>query len=214
MENNNLNLKIFKNGLITGLILQFAIGPVFFFILNLTLYRTIFDGFMGVLAVTIVDYLYITLAVFGIGRLLEKDKIKNIFGFISSIVLIIFGFILIKNITSEVYSININQTNLFESFSSVFFITIFNPMTIIFFTSLFTAKVIEYKYTKKNLLIFGLSTGLATIIFMGFSVILFSFLKENVPLILIQILNFTVGCLLIIYGILRLVKIFKNKYAK
>jgi len=42
-------LKIFGNGLATGLILQLAIGPVFFFIINLSLQRSLIDGLVGVL---------------------------------------------------------------------------------------------------------------------------------------------------------------------
>ena len=84
-------MKIFINGLTTGLILQLAIGPVFFFIANVTIQRTIFDGLAGVLAVTFVDYFYITLAILGIGKLLENNKVKRTFGIISSVVLAIFG---------------------------------------------------------------------------------------------------------------------------
>ena len=70
-------MKIFKNGLMTGLVLQLAIGPVFFFIVNLTLQRTIFDGLAGALAVTLGDYFYITLSILGIGKLLERQQIKK-----------------------------------------------------------------------------------------------------------------------------------------
>ena len=62
-------MKEFKNGLLTGLTLQLAIGPVFLFIANLTLQKSTLDGLAGVVAVTIVDYLYITLSILGIGRL-------------------------------------------------------------------------------------------------------------------------------------------------
>ena len=72
--------KIFGNGLATGLILQLAIGPVFFFIINLVLQRTFWDGLAGVFAVTLVDYFYITLAIVGIGKLLERKKLNKIFG--------------------------------------------------------------------------------------------------------------------------------------
>lgn len=206
-------MKIFKNGLITGLLFQLALGPVFFFIINLTLQKTIFDGLVAVMAVTIVDYFYITLAIVGIGKLFKKQKIKKIFGIISSIVLIIFGIIIIKNITGENIStiINTNSTSLFSSFASVFLLTISSPLTIVFFTSLFATKAIEYNYTKRELFIFGFSTGLATLIFMGTSVIIFSLIKESVPVTLIQILNLAVGCLLIGYGGIRLVKVLKNR---
>ncbi len=207
-------MKIFRNGLATGLVLQLAIGPVFFFIINLALQRSFFDGLVGVLAVTIVDYFYITLAIFGIGKLLENKKIKKIFGIISSIVLIIFGVVIIKGIIGGAIStvIDTNSTNLFSSFVSVFLLTISSPLTIVFFTSIFTAKALEYNYIKKELLIFGFGTGLATFLFMGTSVILFSLIKEGIPILLIQILNLVVGCLLIGYGGIRFVKVYKKNY--
>jgi threonine/homoserine/homoserine lactone efflux protein len=107
------------------------------------------------MAVTIVDYLYITLAILGIGKLLERKKIKKVFAIISSIILIIFGLMIIKNITSIGIINNIDSSsNLWISFISVFFLTISSPMTIVFFTSLFATKAIEYNYNKNELLIF------------------------------------------------------------
>lgn len=204
-------LEILKNGLFTGLLLQLAIGPVFFFIINLALQKTLLDGLMGALAVTIVDYIYITLSTFGIGKLLENEKIKKIFGIVSSIVLIIFGIIIIKGaINSGISEAVISTTNLFSSFSSVFLLTISSPITIVFFTSLFSAKAVEYNYTKKELYLFGLGTGLATLIFMGSSVLIFSLLKGTIPTIVIQILNMIVGALIIGYGTIRLVKLLKK----
>ena len=206
-------MKEFKNGLLTGLTLQLAIGPVFFFIINLALQKTILDGFAGVLGVTLVDYFYIALAIFGIGKLLKNKRFKKIFGAVSSIVLVIFGFLIIKSILgSEVIRSNsISSTNLLQSFSSVFLLTISSPMTIVFFTSLFTAKAVEYNYTKKELYLFGLGTGFATLLFMGSSVIVFSLIKGAVPIVLIQILNSIVGCLLIGYGIIRLTRVITKK---
>ncbi len=201
-------MKILKNGLITGLLLQLAIGPVFFFIINLTLQKTILDGLAAVIGVTMADYCYIILAVFGIGKLLERRYIKRIFGILSSIVLIGFGIFIITTLMGGNISntVDASSTNLLSSFTTTFLLTISSPLTIVLFTGLFAAKAIEYRYTKKELFIFGLGTGLATLLFMGTSVILFSFLKEAIPIIVIQILNFIVGCLLISYGGIRLIK--------
>ncbi|MDP4008295.1 MAG: LysE family transporter [Candidatus Peregrinibacteria bacterium] len=205
-------MRVFANGLLTGLILQTAIGPVFFFIINLALQRSLYDGLVAVAAVTLVDYFYISLAILGIGKLLEKKKIKKAFGIISSLVLIIIGIIIIKNIPTEIGTpeLTTNSSSLLTSFSSVFFLTISNPMTIVFFTGVFSAKAIEYNYTKHQLWIFGLSVGLATFLFMGSSVIVFSLLKKPVPILLIQTLNVIVGCLLILYGAIRLKPVLKN----
>lgn len=203
-----MSIKEFKNGLLTGLTLQLAIGPVFFFIMNLAIQRSIFDGFAGVLAVTTVDYLYITLSILGIGKLLERPQFKKIFGIISSIVLIIFGGIILNGVigSSIANSSITSESNIFASFSSVFLITISSPMTIVFFTSLFTAKALEYKYTKRQLVLFGFGTGFATFLFMGSSVLIFSLLRNSVPVLLMQVLNGLVGILLVGYGLQRLYK--------
>ena len=84
-------------------------------------------------------------------------------------------------------------------------------MTIVFFTSLFTAKAVEYNYAKRELLLFGFGTGMATLLFMGTSVLVFSLIKGNIPVLLIQILNLIVGCLLIGYGVVRFVKVVNNR---
>jgi threonine/homoserine/homoserine lactone efflux protein len=198
-------MKVFKNGLMTGMVLQLAVGPVFFFIVNLALQKTIIDGFAGAIAVTLADYVYITLAIVGIGKLLEHKKVKKIFGILSSVVLMIFGIIMIKGIINSNIDTNatINSANVLTSFISVFLLTISSPLTIVMWTSLFAAKTIEYNYTKKDLFIFGFSTGLATLLFMSCAVILFSFIRGSVPVQLIQLLNLIVGCLLIGYGGIR-----------
>lgn len=84
MSKSNTKSSIIKNGLTTGIVLQLAIGPVFFYIINLSLQKTMLDGLVAALAVTIVDYLYIALAIFGVGKLLEHPKIKRGFGIVSS----------------------------------------------------------------------------------------------------------------------------------
>ncbi|MBI5203317.1 MAG: LysE family transporter [Nitrospirae bacterium] len=205
-------MKIFRSGLSTGLLLQLAIGPVFFFVVNLTIQKTVLDGFVAVLAVTIVDYIYITLAILGVGKLLENKKIKKIFGIISSAVLIIFGWIIIKGVIESgiTTSANAISSNLFASFTSVFVLTISSPLTIVFFTSLFATKAVELNYTKPELLIFGLSTGSATFIFLGASVILFSIIGGAIPAMVIKLLNIFVGLVLIGYGIVRIVKAIQN----
>lgn len=207
-----MKLKALKNGLLTGLFLQLALGPVFFFIINLTLQRSLFDGFVGALAITIVDYIYITLSILGVDALLKNKKAKKVFGIISSIVLIIFGGVIIKNLIDSGVgvAVDIDSISLLSSFVTVFLLGISSPMTIIFFTSLFTAKAIEYSYKNQELILFGAGTGLATFLFMSVSAVLVSLLKGVIPLFLIQSLNVVVGCLLIGYGAVRLVKVLKT----
>jgi threonine/homoserine/homoserine lactone efflux protein len=202
------------DGFLTGLILQIAIGPVFFLILNISLQKSFVDGLFAVIAVTFVDYLYIALAVAGVGKLLEKTKIKLTLGVISSLVLSIFGIIMILSISrsNPIDSPNsLIESNYIASFISAFILTISSPLTIVFWTSLFATKAIERGYAQNQLLWFGAAAGLATLLFLGSSVTLFSIIRASIPLALLRILNTAVGLLLIVYGMIRLGKIVKKK---
>ena len=201
---------IILNGFLTGLILQIAIGPIFFFILNLSLQRTVIDGLLAVMAVTLADYIFITFAVLGVGKLLEKPKIKFTLGMVSSLVLVLFGIIMIVSISpsSQISSHNnLIESNYISSFISAFLLTISSPLTIVFWTSLFAAKAIEKGYTQNQLIFFGIAAGLATLVFLGSAVTLLSIMRTSIPMTLLSVVNIAVGSLLIIYGVIRLCKI-------
>ncbi|PIX61910.1 hypothetical protein CO057_03990 [Candidatus Uhrbacteria bacterium CG_4_9_14_0_2_um_filter_41_50] len=204
---NKSKIKIFGHGLLTGLILQCAsIGPVSLYIFNLTIEKTLLDGLIAASAVTLVDCSYITLTVLGLGKLLENKKIKKSLGIISSTILILLGVIAIHSSFSENGSIEIldSTSDLLYSFTSTLLLTTFNPLTIIFYMGVFSAKAIEYDYPRKELLIFGLSVGSATFVFLGLLVILLSVIKGVIPFLAIFILKIIIGCLLIAYGFVRL----------
>ena len=201
---------VFLNGFLTGLLLQVAIGPVFFFILNIALQRTVVDGLFAVTAVTLVDYLFIALAVLGVGTLLEKPKIKFVLGLVSSAVLVLFGIAMILKAGQagmENSPPAILESNYFNSFMAAFVLTASSPLTIVFWTSLFAAKAIEKGYQKEELVCFGIAAGFATCLFLGGSVALFSMVRTSIPYALLSISNMAVGALLIAYGVVRALKI-------
>lgn len=199
------SMGIILNGILTGLAFQIAIGPVYIFIVNIALKKTVMDSVAAVLGVAIADYFYILLAIVGVGKLLESNIIKKTFGIISSVALIVIGFFLILTTPAEIEILATEKVvaTPFSSFLTVFFMTLSNPLTILFFTGVFSVKIIEFDYNNIQLWIFGASTGLATILFIGASVIIFSFLSKSVPLKFIQIMNMISGGLIIIYGLLR-----------
>ena len=201
------------NGLLTGLFLQLALGPVFFYIFGITVDSNYINGLSGILAVTIVDYLYIVLSLIGIGRLLQKDKIKKIFGSVSSVILMLFGLMMLYkglvfiNDAGHAGSVAWTPVN---SFTSCFILTVSSPLTIVFWTSAFSAKAIEKNYEKKHLVIFGIGTGLSTFLFLSLSMMILSLVKSTIPGLIVQILNCMVGFVLIYYGITRTIKTIRD----
>ena len=75
-------MKPLLKGLFTGLFLQLAIGPVFFFILGITINSNFINVLSAITAVTLVDYIYIALSLLGLSKIIEKEKIKVIVGII------------------------------------------------------------------------------------------------------------------------------------
>lgn len=204
------------DGIITGLFLQFALGPVFFYILGITMDSDAINSLSAVLAVTLADYIFIVLSLLGVGKLLQEDKKKRLFGLISSALLILFGvMILYKGIMFEAthaHGAGSMAWTPVRSFTSCFILTISSPLTIVFWGSIFSAKAIEKGYLKNELVLFGLAAGASTFIFL-FSVMTgLSFFKSAIPPGLVQMLNCGVGLLLITYGITRTATISsKNK---
>jgi hypothetical protein len=72
-------------------------------------------------------------------------------------------------------------------------LTISSPLTIVFWSSIFSAKAIEKNYKKKQLVI---------------SMMILSLLKSNIPDLMVQVLNCIVGFVLIYYRITRTISLF------
>ena len=201
--------KVFLKGLTTGLILQAAVGPVFFFLMNITLRNGFVPGFAAVIAVTLVDYLYIALAVAGVGKLLEKPRVKRVLGFLSAGVLIVFGFVMIKGaLAAPAGAIPENIPSSVRpaaGFLSAFALTISSPLTVVFWTGVFASRSIEYNLSRKELLLFGFSAGFATLLFLSAAAAVFGFLRTAIPEGIILWANLGVGALLILYGAVRFV---------
>jgi threonine/homoserine/homoserine lactone efflux protein len=199
-------MKALRSGLFTGLLVELAIGPVFLLIMNLTLQRTLWDGLAGTAAATIVDFFYIALAILGVRTVLENKRNRMLFGIISSLVLIIFGILILGGTPGEAATQTVSSMNLWSSFAAVFLVTLSSPMTIVFNSGVLTAKALERRYAGRELAAFGIGYGLSTLIAFSGVTLLFSLLRQTIPFIVIRILNIAVGSLLIAWGVLRLGK--------
>ena len=209
-------MKPLIDGMLTGLFLQLALGPVFFYILGITADSNFINSLFAILAVTLADYLFIVLSLIGMGTgtFLQKDKIKTIFGILSSIILMLFGLMIFHK--GFIFINNVDQIGSmvwtpFKSFTSCFILTISSPLTLVFWGSIFSAKAIEKNYIKNQLFIFGIGAGASTFLFLSFTMMILSLFKSSIPNMIIQILNCIVGLVLIYYGITRTIKTIRSK---
>lgn len=200
-------LKKYFSGLKFGLLLQIAVGPMCLMVFNTAKNVGFLVALSLVLAIALVDAFYITLAGLGVSKLLEKEKIKKIFKIIGSLVLILFGI----NIILNVFGINIIPgLNLKPTSTNIFIqglvLTLSNPITIVFWGSILTTKIIEDKLKKKELIFFSIGLVSSTLLFLTLVAILGTMLSNFIPDNISSILNVIVGILIIFFGIKMFVK--------
>lgn len=191
-------------GLRFGMILQLAIGPVAFMILNTSASKGLLAGLQIMIAAALVDSLFILLSFLGISAVIERPKIKILFKISSSIILSLFG----MNLVLSVFQISlIPNISLFSEITATspfvngLLLTASNPLTIIFWGSILSKQIIENNYTKRQLFLFAAGCVLATVVFLTFVAILGTLLNNFLPEKILKLLNIFIGILLIFLGI-------------
>ena len=200
-------MKRYLEGLKFGMLLQFAVGPMCLMVFNTAQNTGFLVALSLVIAIDLVDAFYILLASLGASKLLGNKKVEKIVKIIGSLVLILFGL----NIILNVFGINIIPgLNLKPNSSSAFIqgiiLTLSNPITIVFWGSVLTTKIIEEKFEKKELAVFSVGLVSATLIFLTIVAVLGMILSNFIPDIISKILNIVVGLLIIGFGIKLLLK--------
>ena len=189
------------------MLLQFAVGPMCLMVFNTAQNTGFLVALSLVIAIALVDAFYILLASLGASKLLGNKKVEKIVKIIGSLVLILFGL----NIILNVFGINIIPgLNLKPNSSSAFIqgiiLTLSNPITIVFWGSVLTTKIIEEKFEKKELAVFSVGLVSATLIFLTIVAVLGMILSNFIPDIISKILNIVVGLVIIGFGIKLLLK--------
>ena len=200
-------MKRYLDGLKFGMLLQLAVGPMCLMVFNTAKNVGFLVAITLVLAIAIVDAFYIFLASVGVSKILDKPKVKKVFKIVGSIVLITFGI----NIILNVFNINIIPgLNLKPTSSNIFIqglvLTLSNPITIVFWGSILTTKIIEDNLNRKELIIFSIGLVSSTIIFLTLVAVLGMILSSFIPESISNTLNIMVGILIVFFGIKMIVK--------
>ena len=157
------------NGLLFGLMLQLAVGPTCLYLLNISLSNSFITAFYGIIAVILVDAFYIILAILGISKFLNNTRIK-LFKVFGGLILIIFALTMILsyfnlNIIPKFHPDGIISQN--NVFFSAALLTLSNPLTIIFWSGIFTSKIIGNNYSTHDLILFSTGCLTATLLFLS-----------------------------------------------
>lgn len=198
------------NGFRFGMLLQIAVGPICLFIFQAAAASGVWAAEIGVIAVVMIDALFILAAIFGIGALLNTyKKAKEMIVYFGAGVLIVFG---LSNVFGF-FGVTLMPSLDFlseQSMGSVFWkalvLTLSNPLTIIFWAGVFSTKIVEGKIGQRDIYFFGFGALLSTFFFLTAISILGSFLTIFLAPVVLKVLNLLVGLVLIGFGIKALAK--------
>ncbi|HCU07742.1 MAG TPA: lysine transporter LysE [Clostridiales bacterium] len=197
-------MKVIVNGIRFGILLQMAIGPMCLMTFNTAMSQGFARGMVVVAAIAVVDILYMTLAGLGVAQLMKNSRIQRGIRFFGSIVLILFGLNILLGALG--YSLLPGISLFGESQSSSLFLrcaflTASNPLTIVFFSGIFSSQVAENQYQARELIVFGVGVMLATGIFLTGVAALGTMLSGFIPDTAVSVMNGAVGLFLIYFGL-------------
>lgn len=193
-----------RKGFCFGMILQLAIGPMCIFIFQTSISHGFLAGEMGVLGTAIVDSLEILLAIIGIGVILEKSKRAEMFLKIFGVsILLLYGCVSILRAFEisilpkfQIHSLDSSGNTLIQTI----ILALSDPLTIVFWSGIFSAKVAEEHLRKIDLRLFACGCVSATLFFLTLVSFAGSMTKQVIPSIVIRILNFLVGLLMFYFA--------------
>ena len=193
-----------------GMLLQIAVGPVCLFIFQTAAISGFLSAGGGVIAVVLVDALYIFAALLGIGALIEKRPgLKAALKYAGAVVLILFGINLVVSTfwTGFMPGLSLSDTaGAGSAFLRAALITLSSPLTILFWAGVFSQRAAEQTSDKCGMALYGLGAVLSTLVFLSAIAALGGLTHTFLSAIVVQILNLLVGLVLIGFGIRTAIK--------
>jgi threonine/homoserine/homoserine lactone efflux protein len=196
-------LRTVTKGFGFGLLLQIAVGPVCLFVFSTAVGRGFFPALQAVLAVTLVDALFIFLAVAGIASLVSRPGVRRIVGIAGAGILILFGL----SVELSLFGITIIPGFAFtvregmNPFAAGLLVTGSNPLTILFWSGVFSARIADEGMDRAGMILFGSGAAVSTFAFLSAVSAAGHAAGRFLPATVICVLNGIVGAALIFFGV-------------
>ncbi|MGE4290506.1 MAG: LysE family translocator [Salinivirgaceae bacterium] len=208
-----MNIEFFLKGLLVGIIVSAPMGPIGVLCVQKTVNKGRTIGFLSGLGAATADTVYAVLAAFGVTFITNfLSKNQELFQVVGIMVLIFLGFRMIFNNPVKQYRYHRTSSKKMSAvrdYVSVFFLTISNPLTIIFFGAAFTmlGLLTQIEGQRNNLLLVaGIFAGASLWWFVLTYIV--NIFRKRFRLRNIFILNRASGVIIVLLSILAVVKFF------
>jgi threonine/homoserine/homoserine lactone efflux protein len=128
------------------MLLQLAVGPVALFIFQTALVSGFITAGTGVIGAALVDAIFIVAAIIGIGAVLQREKAAAVMKLFGAVILTAFGISTVLGVFGLSFIPGFNLAQGVETgsvFQRALLITASNPLTIIFWAGVFSARLAE-----------------------------------------------------------------------
>ena len=197
-------MEIVFNGIFSGIVLAFLVGPVFFSILQTSLERGFWSGFFVAAGVTISDALYISISYLGIYQLFDQGNFREYLAYFGGVVLLLFGlyYLIVKSRKINVYESGTSQTrSVSKLMLKGFVINGLSPMVLIFWVGTVGIATTKLGYATPGKAIPYFASIIGTVFLTD---VLKAKLADKLRLMLtpkfIRTLNIVVGLVMVIFG--------------
>lgn len=197
-------MDIVAKGVVSGIVLAFLIGPVFFTIIQTSIERGFSKGVLVAVGVSVSDAAYIVLSYLGLSQLIVDESLRIYLGYTGGIVLLSFGvyYMFFKNKKLIFHSTAPpKQQGLFRYIAKGFVINGISPMVLVFWIGTVGLATSEFGYTTTMQASIYFSTIVATVFLTDvLKAKLADKLRALITARFIRILNVTLGIVFIIFG--------------
>lgn len=198
-------------GFRVGALLQLAIGPISLYIFRLAASQGFFSAALpAVLAVTLVDLLFVLAAILGLGAWIRnRPKVRTGLKWFGGIVLILFGAFTILDAFGISLLPGLSLTGDQSSMPGWLYaalLTLSSPLTIVFWAGVFSTQLAKRQLSMGAQFQFGVGAVLATPLFQSLIALLGSLTHAFLPAPATQILTAVVGGVLLALGVRSLLQ--------
>lgn len=197
-------MDIVLNGIISGIVLAFLIGPVFFTILQTSIERGFWSGFFVSIGVSLSDATYILVSYLGLVQFMEADNFRLYLAYGGGCVLLGFGvyYLFVKSKRLIQYDPEkIHTRSWFKLLAKGFIINGLSPMVLFFWIATVSVATTRLGYTSSN----DVFVFFASIVFTVFTTdIIKAKLADKLRLLItpkfIRVMNIVLGLVLVVFA--------------
>ena len=197
-------MDIVLNGIISGIVLAFLIGPVFFTILQTSIERGFWSGFFVAIGVALSDALYILVSYLGLIQFIKAEGFRHYLAYGGGSVLLGFGiyYLFVKSKRLTHYDPEKIQTrSWFRLLAKGFIINGLSPMVLFFWIATVSVATTRLGYTSSNdAFIFFASIVLTVFITDIIKAKLADKLRILITPRFIKVMNLVLGLVLVVFA--------------